>query len=132
MDFSSLVLMEREKETNFLIREMGSYEVSDGAEYIRKMFYDGKDVIIYFDSNRDVEEWEYTAIFDLFDDKLFMEAGFIIENDEDQYNPTWCTKFIYDEEYSVVQYKLKKLCLIIGNEMDNVFDAIKGKENEYK
>jgi hypothetical protein len=132
MDFSSLVLMEREKETNFLIREMGSYEVSDGAKYIRKMFYDGKDVIVYFDSERDVEEWEYTAIFDLFDERALALAGFIIENVEDEYNPTWCTKFPYNEEHAVVQDKLKQLCSIIENEMDKVFEEIKDKENEYK
>jgi hypothetical protein len=132
MDFSSLVLMEREKETNFLIKEMGSYEVSDGAKYIRKMFYDGENVVIYFDCERDVEEWEYTAIFDLFDEKELALAGFTIENVEDEYNPTWCTKFPYNEEHEVVQDKLKQLCSIIEIEMDKVFDEIKGKENEYK
>ena len=132
MNFSSLVLMEREKETNFLIREMGSYEVSDGAKFIRKMFYDGRDVIVYFDSEKDVEEWEYTAMFDLFDEEPLTQAGFIIENIEDEYNPTWCTKFPYNEEYNVVQDKLNELCSIIENQMDKVFEDIKGKENEYK
>ena len=37
MDFSAVVLMEREKETNFLVKELGSYEVHDGAEYITKL-----------------------------------------------------------------------------------------------
>ncbi len=38
MDFSSLVIMEKEKDTNLFLRELGSYEVGDGGNYVRKLF----------------------------------------------------------------------------------------------
>ena len=38
MDFSSLVLMEKDKETGFITKELGSFEVNEGALYVRKLF----------------------------------------------------------------------------------------------
>ena len=36
MDFSSLVLMEKDKETGFITKELGSFEVNEGALYKMK------------------------------------------------------------------------------------------------
>jgi hypothetical protein len=93
LDFSSLVLMEREKETNFLIKELGSYEVGDGAKYVSKFYYDGEKVNMYFDTGRDVLEWEYSAIYDLFNLDAFTQHGYDIEDVDDEFNPTWLIKF---------------------------------------
>ena len=38
MDFSSLVLMEKDKETGFIKKELGSFEVNEGALYVKKLF----------------------------------------------------------------------------------------------
>ena len=38
MDFSSLVLMEKDKETGFIKRELGSFEVNEGALFVKKLF----------------------------------------------------------------------------------------------
>ncbi len=34
MEFSAIVLMEKDKETKFFTRELGSYEVNEGAELL--------------------------------------------------------------------------------------------------
>ena len=34
MDYSSLILMEKDNETGFVTKELGSFNVSEGAEYI--------------------------------------------------------------------------------------------------
>jgi hypothetical protein len=88
LDFSSLVLMERDKQTNHFVRELGSYKVNEGAAYVTKFFYDGEKVNMMFDTQKDVEEWEYSAIFDLFETETFQESGFEIEENVDEYNPT--------------------------------------------
>lgn len=131
MEFSSLVLMERDKETNMFVRELGSYEVGDGAEYIKKMFYDGEKINVFFDTNVDVEEWEYSAIFDLFEREMFTSAGFEIDDIDEEYNPTWEVKFDYDEEHSIVQERINELCTIIDTQISKVFEDIKGKESQY-
>jgi len=131
MEFSSLVLMEREKDTNFFVRELGSYQVDEGAEYITKLYYDGEVINLYFDTKDDVEEWQYSAIFDLFNVEAFSNKGYSIEDVDDEYNPTWLVKFNYSEEHSDVENALKELCNLIKDEMENVFKNIEGKEEEY-
>lgn len=132
MDFSSLVLMEKDRETNFLTKEIGSYEVGDGAKYITKMFYDGELVNVFFDTGRDVEEWEFSAVYDLFDEEVFAAKGYSIEDVDDEYNPTWLVKFKYEEEHLNMKKRLNDLCAIILDEIERVLEAIIGKEEDYK
>lgn len=132
MDFSSLVLMEKDKDTGFMTKELGSYEVGEGAGYIKKMFYDGDKINVYFDTNRDVEDWEYSAVFDLFNEDKFIEQEYNIEQIDDEYNPTWLVKFDYNEEHSIVLSKLNNLCSLIKTNVEEVFENVKGKEEEYK
>jgi hypothetical protein len=131
MNFSSLVLMEKDKESNAFIREIGSYEVTDGAEYITKMYYDGEVVNIFFDTNKDVEEWEYSAIFDLFNYDLFLEKGYKVEDVDDEYNPTWKLTFDFSEDHEIMSNKIKEVCNIISESMDTVFYDINGKQELY-
>ena len=132
MDFSRLVLMEKDKETGFITKELGSFEVNEGALYVRKLFVVDNIVNLYFDTNKDVEEWEYSAIYDLFNKDVFIENGFEIDEDLDEYNPTFILKFKYNEEYAEMKEMIDKAVELISNEMNNVFKNIEGKEDEYK
>lgn len=132
MDFSSLVLMEKDKETGFITKELGSFEVNEGALYVRKLFVVDNIVNLYFDTNKDVEEWEYSAIYDLFNKDVFIENGFEIDEDLDEYNPTFILKFKYNEEYAEMKEMIDKAVELISKEMDNVFKNIEGKEKDYK
>lgn len=131
MDFSSLVLMEKDKETGFITKELGSFEVNEGALYVKKLFVLDNEVNLYFDTNKDVEEWEYSAIYDLFNIKRFEEEGFRIEEELDEYNPTFIIKFPYKEEHLEMKDVLDKVVELINEEMEKVFLAIEGKEEEY-
>ena len=132
MDFSSLVLMEKDKETGFITKELGSFEVNEGALYVRKLFVIDNIVNLYFDTNKDVAEWEYSAIYDLFNKGVFIENGFEIDEDLDEYNPTFILKFKYSDEYIDMKEMIDKAVNLISKEMDNVFKNIEGKEEEYK
>ncbi|MFQ7001268.1 MAG: DUF6762 family protein [Clostridium sp.] len=132
MDFSSLVLMEKDKETGFITKELGSFEVNEGALYVRKLFVIDNIVNLYFDTNKDVEEWEYSAIYDLFNKDIFIENGFEIDEDLDEYNPTFILKFKYSDEYIDMKEMIDKAVNLISKEMNNVFKNIEGKEEEYK
>lgn len=132
MDFSSLVLMERDRESNQLVRELGSYQVNDGAEYITKMYYDGESVHLFFDTKKDVEDWEYTAIFHLFNEDVFTDKDYKIEIVDDEYNPTWHITFPYIEEINIMEEKLQELCTLIKEEMERTFGEVQNKEDEYK
>ena len=83
MDYSSLILMEKDKETGIVVKEVGSYNVSEGAEHIKSFYVLGDAVYIKFDTNKDVEEWEYSAIYDVFNMNSFEQEGFEIEEVEE-------------------------------------------------
>lgn len=132
MDFSSLVIMEKDKETGYIKKELGSFEVTEGAVYVTKLYEIDGIVYLYFDTHKDVEEWEYSAIYDLFNTEVFQESGFKISEDDEEYNPTYILEMPYKEEHSEMKELLDKAVELIEQEMHNVFNAIQGKEEEYR
>ena len=132
MDYSSLILMEKDKETGFVVKEMGSYNVSEGAEYIKSFYVLDDKVYIKFDTNKDVEEWEYSAIYDVFNMNSFEEEGFEIEEVEEQYNPTYLVEFKYENNREYISEKLTLCIELIEEAMEKAFSDIEGKEEEYK
>ncbi|AAK78929.1 hypothetical protein BJV85_003054 [Clostridium acetobutylicum] len=131
MDFTSLVLFEKKENDNNFLKEIGSYEVNDGAEYIMKMYYDGDKIKAWFNTKNDVEDWEYSACYDLFNEELFTEKGFDISEVDDEYNPTWLVKFDFIEEHTEMQNRIYELCSLIKQEMDRIFKSMQGKKDEY-
>lgn len=132
MEFSSLVLIEKDKETGFIKQELGSFEVNEGALFVKKLYVLDEIVYMYFDTNKNVEEWEYSAIYDLFNAEIFVESGYEIEEELDEYNPTYIIKFKYEDDYDAMKKKIQEAVSIIEKEMNSVFEAIKGKESEYQ
>lgn len=130
MEFSSLVLMEVDKDNKFL-GELGSYEVGEGAEYVTKFFYKEDKIKLYFDTKEDVEEWQYTALFHLFNLEAFEEVGYKIEEDDDEYNPTWIVEFDYIEEHNEMKEKLNQVCELINVEMKKAFKEAEERKEEY-
>ncbi|WP_291647873.1 DUF6762 family protein [Clostridium sp.] len=131
MDFSSLVLMEKDKDTGFITKELGSFQVSEGALYVKKLFVVNEVVNLYFDTNKDVEEWEYSAIYDVFNYDAFIKEEFEIEDMLDEYNPTFLIKFKYVDDYEVMKERITRCVELIEDSMENVFKDIVGKEEEY-
>ncbi|MCF0147748.1 MAG: hypothetical protein HUJ77_05040 [Clostridium sp.] len=131
MDFSSLVLMEKDKDTGFVTKELGSFQVSEGALFVKKLFVIDGEVNLLFDTNKDVEEWEYSAIYDLFNYEAFVKEEFEIEDVLDEYNPTFLIKFNYVDDYEFMKERVTKCVNLIESAMEDVFKAIEGKEEEY-
>lgn len=132
MDYSSLILMERDNETGFVSKEVGSFQVSEGAEFVKNFYVKGDEVYFVFDTKEDVEEWQYSAIYDLFNYELFKGEGLDIEDVEDEYNPTFLVKFEYNDDYDYLKDKLDLCIELVEEAMEKVFKDIEGKEEEYK
>lgn len=132
MDFSALVLMEKDKETGHLIKEIGSYAVNEGAVYVNKLYVIDGEVNLYFQVNKDVEDWEYSAVYDLFDVEAFETLGYSIEEVDDEFNPTWMISFPFDEDHEEVTAILNELCNLIKDNIEKVFETIKDKRAEYE
>ncbi|MBQ6819889.1 MAG: hypothetical protein IJO26_01165 [Clostridium sp.] len=131
MDFSSLVLMEKDKDTGIITKELGSFQVSEGALFVKKLFVINGEVNLYFDTNKDVEEWEYSAIYDLFNYEAFVKEEFEIDDVLDEYNPTFLLKFNYVDDYDFMKERITNCINLIEETMKDVFNSIEGKEQEY-
>ena len=131
MDFSSLVIMEKEASTGFLTKEVGSYAVHEGSEYITRLYKENNEVVIYFDTNKDLEEWEFSAVYDLFPYEIFEKEDIEIKDKDDEFNPTWTLKIGYEDKHEDMKEKLNHICNLVNEAMDKVFEDIKGKEADY-
>ena len=123
--------MEKDKDTGFITKELGSFQVSEGALYVKKLFVVNEVVNLYFDTNKDVEEWEYSAIYDVFNYDAFIKEEFEIEDVLDEYNPTFLIKFEYVDDYEVMKERITRCVELIEDSMENAFKDIVGKEEEY-
>lgn len=131
MDFSSLVLMEKDRETGFISKDLGSFQVSEGALFVKKLYVIDEIVNLYFDTNKDVEEWEYSAIYDVFNYEAFSKEEFDIEDMLDEYNPTFLIKFKYVDDYGFMKERLTRCVELIEDTLEEAFNDIEGKKEEY-
>lgn len=130
MEFQSLVLIERDNEGHFA-KELSSYKINLGAVYVKKFYLQENKVFLEFHTNKDVSEWEYTAIYDLFNVEAFEKEGLGIEELDDEYNPTWRITFDFIEERLEMEDKLNYILDLIEERIEEVLENIKGKEEEY-
>lgn len=130
MDFSSLVLIERDNEGKFL-KEHGSYKVNQGAEFVTKFYMSGSKLYIEFSTGRDVEEWEYSAIYDLMSIENIENSGYKVEEMLDEYNPSWRICFDFNEDHNEMEDKINDILDMIDEDIEKVMEDIKGKEEQY-
>jgi hypothetical protein len=130
MEFSSIVLMEVNSENKF-VKELGSYKIEDGGELIKKLFYKDGRVYIKFYPGRDVEDWEYSALFDFFDLEMFEEKGYNIQEKDDEYNPIWIIDIKYLEDRIKLSEKLTQVCSLFKNEIELAFAESNENKEEY-
>lgn len=132
----SVVIMEKDCETGFLSRELGSYSIKYDIGLIERIFAVSRDVEtivnLYITVPGEFEDWEFNAILDTYDTEIYNGLVDSIEEDEDSYNPTWLLKFKFSANDDVVEDKLNRILEIHCSEMNRVLEDIKGMEDEYK
>lgn len=137
MDETLIVIMEKNKETGFLEKELGSYAVSDELQVFLYNTYAEADenenytVFMKITCPNEVEDWEYSAIFDYYDTETLSSFVSSIIEDDDNYNPTWIVSFDFSEDISVMEKKISDILFNHKTELDSVFEAIADKRDEY-
>jgi len=130
LECNNLLLIKIDPETGFYEGDLGSFAFENN-ENTRKFFFDGKNVNLFFDVNKNVEDWEYTAIFDVFPYDKFEDQGFKVFDIEDDYNPAWIVKFEYIEDHEKMQDRIDELTNLIEESLEYCFREIKGKAEDY-
>jgi hypothetical protein len=123
MDAKSLVLMS--KENGLLTEELGSYEIESGLQFVQSAYVENGVVTLFISTDKDVEDDEFDKIYDNYNVDDLEQKGFKVDEVDDVYNPTWCIKFEYDDEYDVVEEKLNEALLFHEEEMKRIYEEIK-------
>ena len=135
MEESVLVIMLRDPETGFLDKELGSYDVGEDDALIYNTYAretpEGVEVCLKLTVDREVEDWEFSAIYDYYDDAPLREAVTSFAEVEDAYNPTWEVTLPYLENTTAMEEALKKVLRLHKRELASVYEAIAGQKDAY-
>jgi len=133
-----VVIMQKDIKTGFLEKELASLTIPENENLIVNLFAmeDVKTktlkMHIRLSTERDVEDWEYSAIFDYYDTDVLKEYTESVIEEENCYNPTWEIVFDYINDISELEKKIIKILSIHKNELIEVYEIIKDKEGDYK
>lgn len=132
-----VVIMLKDKETGFLDKELCSLSLTENEEYIINVFVteeeDGKMLLhLRLSTERDVEDWEYSAIFDYYDPERFNGKVDKVLEIEDYFNPAWELVLDYTDDPAEIEEKVTELLSLHHTELDDVYGVIADKESEYE
>lgn len=135
MDETFIVIMLKDKGTGFLDKELGCYAVDDKYDLIYNAYAsqedDGLYVYLKLTCGRDVEDWEYDAVFDYYDPETISSEVISVEEEDGDYNPVWIVKFAFIDDIPAMEEKMKKLLELHKKELDSVYETIADKKDEY-
>jgi len=134
MEETVIVVMLKDKSTGFLEKELGSYTVA-GENLIYNIFAleedSGTNVHMRLTTERDLADWEFSAVFDYYDTEPLLEACNSAIEDESGYNPIWEVVFEFVQSQEAMQEKISQILRLHKDELDSVYEAIKDLESEY-
>ena len=135
MDDTVIVIMLKNKNTGFLEKELESLDIKENAGYIVNIFAidedGGRKLHIKLSTEKDVEDWEYSAIYDYYDTDCFKGIADVKDADDD-YNPVWEVIIDYSSDVPLLEDKVSEILAVHKKEIEDVFETIKDKESEYK
>ncbi len=131
---SNIIIMQKNLENGFFENELTQINLENHEDLIETIFVFTKDdenlVNLRLTTDKEVSDWEYTAIFDYYDDEIF--AGEINEIKEysDSYNPAWEIIFPYIEDE--IEGKIINILEKHYNEILDIYETIADKESDYE
>ncbi|MDD3570312.1 MAG: hypothetical protein PHY44_04355 [Lachnospiraceae bacterium] len=135
MEETVIVIMLKDSKTGFLEKELGCYKITENENLIYNTYAfedDGKTkVCMKITTDREVEDWEFEAIYDYYDCETILPFVTSIEEDIDCYNPTWCITFDFVNNIEEMEEKIDKIINLHQQELQSVYEAISDKRDEY-
>ena len=134
MEETVIVIMLKDAETGFLEKELGAYSISENGELIFNIYAEGeeKKVVMRLTSERELQDWEYDAVYDYYDTETVGAWVDSIEEEDGHYDPVWVVSFPFAEEQDVMEQKLTDILDAHKEELLSVYEAIKDKEDDYR
>ncbi len=136
MEQMVVMLMEKEKDTGYLTKEIGSYRVMEGGVYINTIYLvdqkGEKTVHLRLTTDRDLEDWEYAAVFDYYDTDVFGQSNLSIVEVEEEFNPVWEITFPFIDSQEGMENILESILAIHKTELNSTYEGILDKKEEYE
>lgn len=135
MDDTVIVIMLKDNNTGFLEKELGSYSLSEDAGMIYNIYAEageeGKKVVLRLTCNKEIEDWEYDAIYDYYDIEALSGVTDSVAEEDGHYNPIWVVEFPYSDIHDEMEKKISNILEIHKMELLSVYDAIADKKDDY-
>lgn len=136
MENSVIIIMLKNKETGQLEKELGVYSIEFeeiNIFSINAMANESDDIFVNLclTCERDVEDWEYDAIFDYYDYTPFEEKNISIKEEDGHLNPVWQFTFKFSENPREVESKILEIVQLHEKELKSVYEAIVEKKGDY-
>lgn len=134
MEDTVIVIMLKDAETGFLEKELGAYSLPENGNLIFNIYAEGegKDVVLRLSCDRELQDWEYDAVYDYYDTETVGALVESIEEEDGHYDPVWVVRFPFAEEQDVMEEKLADILNAHMEELLSVYEAIKDKEDDYR
>ena len=91
-----------------------------------------KKVVMRLTCERELQDWEYDAVYDYYDTETVGALVDSIEEEDGHYDPVWVVTFPFAEEQDVMEQKLTDILDAHKEELLSVYEAIKDKEDDYR
>lgn len=135
MEETVIVIMLKDSNTGFLEKELGCYKITENENLIYNTYAveeeQGIKVCMKITTDREVEDWEFEAIYDYYDYETILPFVTSIEEDVDCYNPTWCITFNFVDNIEAMEQKIGNIITLHQQELQSVYEAISDKRDEY-
>ena len=122
MEETTIVIMLKDEETGFLDQELGSYSVPERAELIWSIYVKSNEVVLRLSCDRELEDWEYEAVFDYYDTEPVGALVDTIIEEEGHCDPVWIVGFPFIDDQDAMEGKLAKILQAHEKELRSVFD----------
>ena len=135
MDETVIVVMTKDVRTGFLEKELLSFRLMVHEELLVNIFAleaaDGWRLCMKVSTGRDVEDWQFDAIYDYYDTGVFVQAGAVAEEEADCHNPTWALAFACPDNLDDAGRIVADLLRIHADELAAVYETIQHQEEAY-
>lgn len=135
MEETVIVIMLKDAETGFLEKELGSYSMPEGGEWIFNIYVEedaAQTVVLRLSCDRELQDWEYDAVYDYYDMETVGALVESIEEEDGHYDPVWVVRFPFLPEQAAMEERLGAILNAHREEMLSVYEAIKDKEDDYR
>jgi len=133
MGENTIVIMEKNIETNFLETELATLKIQANDEYLLNVFVmrekdenaenENLKLHLKISTDKDVEDWQYEEIFNQYNEEIYAEMQLTISEDLEEFNPTWEIVFDYNEE--ALENQITKILSLHKTELSRINNEMK-------